>query len=147
MPNYQHPFDHCAMVLGSRNTIIEPALLSSSLTFVPSLLSQDQHVAKIVMNLATYTIAWKSWGALPSAMLPICSKELTKLPYICKQKHVLLFRKSEFLFFKVFNTNMPLFFRNNTFLFLKIESWNFQHFIDLGFQLIRTTFIFCTPCC
>ena len=35
-------------------------------------------------------------------------KFLTKyLPYSCKQKHVLLFRKSEFLFFKVSNTNMP----------------------------------------
>ena len=34
------------------------------------------------------------------------------------QKHVLLFRKSEFLFFKVSNTNMPqFFFRNKTFLF------------------------------
>ena len=39
-----------------------------------------------------------------------------------------------------------LFFRNKTFLFLKIMSWNFQHLIILGFQLIWTTFIFQSPC-
>ena len=45
------------------------------------------------------------------------------LTYSGEQKHVLLFRKSELLFFKVSNTNMPnLFFRNKTFLFLKLES-------------------------
>ena len=42
------------------------------------------------------------------------------VPYSPKQKHVLLFRKSDF--FKVSNTNMPhIFFRNKTFLFVKIE--------------------------
>ena len=57
------------------------------------------------------------------------------LPYSREQKHVLLFRKSEILHFKVSITNMPhIFFRNKTFLFVKIESWNFQHLYDLGFH-------------
>ena len=44
------------------------------------------------------------------------------VPYSREQKHVLLFRKSDFLFFKVSNTNMAhIFFRNKTFLFVKIE--------------------------
>ena len=51
--------------------------------------------------------------------------------YSREQKHVLLFRKSKILLFKVSITNMPEYFiRNKTFLFLKIESWNFQHLID-----------------
>ena len=49
--------------------------------------------------------------------------------YVQKKKnvpevqHVLLFRKSDFLFFKVLNTNKhsAYFFRNTTFLFVKIE--------------------------
>ena len=50
----------------------------------------------------------------------------SRLPNSPEQNHVLLFRKSEFLFFKVSNTNMrQIFFRNKTFLFLKLESWNF----------------------
>ena len=45
------------------------------------------------------------------------------LLYSRKQKHVLLFRKSEILFFKVSITTMPnIFFRNKTFLFLTIMS-------------------------
>ena len=41
-----------------------------------------------------------------------------KIPYSREQEHVLLFRKSDFLFFKVSNSNMPqFFFRNKTFLF------------------------------
>ena len=45
------------------------------------------------------------------------------LPYSRKQKHVLLFRKSEILRFKVLFTNMLyVFFRKKTFLFVKLES-------------------------
>ena len=57
------------------------------------------------------------------------------VPYSREQKHVLLFRKSEILLFKVSIPNMPhIFFMNKTFLFLKIQSWNFQHLIDLRFR-------------
>ena len=45
------------------------------------------------------------------------------IPYSRKQKHVLLFRKSEIWLFKVWITNMPhIFFWNKSFLFFKIES-------------------------
>jgi hypothetical protein len=78
----------------------------------------------------------------------------SNLLYSHKQKHVLLFRKSEILLFIVSITNMPeYFFRNKTFLVLKIESWNFLasywwgiSWILTKFQLIRTTFIFRSPC-
>jgi hypothetical protein len=44
---------------------------------------------------------------------------LFDIPYSREQKHVLLFRKSDFLIFKVSNSNMPqIFFRNKTFLFV-----------------------------
>ena len=53
------------------------------------------------------------------------------LPYSLKQKYVLLFRKSDFLFFKVSNTNKPqIFLETKLLLFLKLESWNFRHRID-----------------
>ena len=43
-------------------------------------------------------------------------------------------KQSDFLFFKVSNTNMPhIFYRIKTFLFVKIESWNFQHLIVWDF--------------
>ena len=40
--------------------------------------------------------------------------------YSCKQKHVLLFRKSEFLLYKALINNMPQFFLGTK--LLKIES-------------------------
>ena len=50
---------------------------------------------------------------------------LSDLPYSREQKHVLLFRKSEILHYKVAVTNIPhSFFRIKTFLFVEIESWN-----------------------
>ena len=56
------------------------------------------------------------------------------LLYICEQKHMLLFRKSKSVLFKVSITIMPhIFFRNKTFLFFKIKSRNFQHLIDFEF--------------
>ena len=52
-----------------------------------------------------------------------------------KQTHVLLFRKSDFLIFKVSNSNMPqIFFRKKTFLFVVRMSWNFVRIHDLGFH-------------
>ena len=60
---------------------------------------------------------------------------------------MLLFRKSDFLIFKVSNSNMQqIFFRNKTFLFVVQMSWkkNIWQMYDvfvkyLFFQLIRTT--------
>ena len=51
-----------------------------------------------------------------------CSQNEKKVPYTREQKHVLLFRKSDFLFFKVSNTNMRhIFFLGIPFFFVKIE--------------------------
>jgi hypothetical protein len=76
------------------------------------------------------------------------------VPYSREQKHVLLFRKWEILFFKVSNSNMPhISFRNKTFLFVVQMSWNFQHLIILGFRGSSQNFhsfgqllFFDTPC-
>ena len=40
-----------------------------------------------------------------------------QLPYSREQKHLLIFRKSFFLFFKLLNTNIPIFFLGNFFFF------------------------------
>ena len=63
------------------------------------LILNDQGVTFAHLNLQTSTISRTSF--LPSTFFAICTT------YSREQKHVLLFRKSEILFFKVSNTNMP----------------------------------------
>ena len=70
------------------------------------------------------------------------------LPYSCKKKHVLLFRKSDFLFFKVSNSNMSkFFFRKKTFLFLIISLRYSGYMTNTWCEYLRdwTTFIFWCP--
>ena len=77
----------------------------------------------------------------------------SQVPYSREQKHVLLFRKSEILLFKVSITNMPhIFFRNKTFLFVVQMSWKKRYLTNAWcvcqvsfFSAHSDNFYFLTP--